>query len=277
MTFKGASGLVGMLCSVALTGAIAEPPPTGPSIARVLASVELSRPFEAPAGWRFLAVQGANVPDPFGEISDTVPGVLRLCISRDSGRTCQPGLERLLASRVPGDLFTQPHYLNDARVLHPRPDIAVLLIQVASLRGGNGDQRVATIALRYDRARAGFVPVYEKQTRRNNNQEIRYIEHGRLSGAIVSAEPTHDAPFGFWMTVNRLGPDTRYRPVLRYRSATRYGDGNTLAVINSEMPNMLRRLDLWRPGAALPLPTGRCAKPQLIEQELWCSPRPAAR
>jgi hypothetical protein len=86
---------------------------------------------------------------------------------------------------------------------------------------------------------------------------------------MISAEPTNDAPFGFWITVNKLVGDD-YKQALKYRSATRYGDGNTLAVIDSEMPNIEQRLGLWHPGSKLTLPHGQCRNPRLVRGELWC-------
>lgn len=273
MTMRVAIGLFGMVSS-ALAGTSAFATPSFPSTGHLLTSIALSAPFGAHPGWQLKVTQDGTVADPFGEPSDTVPGAIRLCLSSDNGRTCRPGLDRMLTSSGPGDLFTQPHFLNDARIVQPTPGRALLLIQVASLHGGNGDQRVATIALRYDRARDRFVPAYARQTRRNNNQEIRYVAAGPLRGAIIAAEPTDDAPFGFWMTVDRPDPTNAYRQVLRYRSATRYGDGNALAVIDSEMPEIQRRLALWHPGSPLPLPAGGCTHPRLIAHALWCSPNP---
>jgi hypothetical protein len=58
---------------------------------------------------------------------------------------------------------------------------------------------------------------------------------------------------------------------LRYRSATHYGDNNSLAVIDSEMPNIERHLGYWKSGMALPLPSGACPRPRLIRMELWCN------
>lgn len=60
--------------------------------------------------------------------------------------------------------------------------------------------------------------------------------------------------------------------MLRYRSVTRYGDGNALAVIDSDMPALQRRLGLWRPGQPLPVPD-RCPAPRLVRGELWCARR----
>jgi hypothetical protein len=62
--------------------------------------------------------------------------------------------------------------------------------------------------------------------------------------------------------------------VLRYRSATLYNDGNPLAVIESEMPNIERRLGLWKPGQR-PYPNfgsndKPCLRPDAMSSRLWC-------
>jgi len=46
----------------------------------------------------------------------------------------------------------------------------------------------------------------------------------------------------------------QYGRILRYRGLTGYSDGNPLAVADSEMPEILRRLGLWQPGEPLPVP-----------------------
>jgi len=86
---------------------------------------------------------------------------------------------------------------------------------------------------------------------------------------VISAEPQEHLPYGYWITVNALTPAYTYRQVLRYPSATIYNDGNPLGVIDSEMPNILRRLGLWHPGMSLPVPP-HCPKPHLVRTELWC-------
>ena len=277
MTLKVAIGVSVLLGSALLTGAVAAPAPLRPQSTSTLSSIELSKPFGARPGWRFSASQGPEISDPLRDATDKAPGVIRLCLSPDTGRTCRPSFDRLLAIEDKDDLFSQPHYLEDARIVHPRPNLPVLLIQAASLHSGDGDQRVATTALIYDHASDAFIPVYEKQTGRNNNQEIRYVETEPLRGAIISAEPTNTRPFGFWIAINRIGPGNRYRQVLRYRSATLYGDGNPLAVIDSEMPNIKQRLDLWHPGSKLQSPAGPCPRPHLIKRELWCSSKSTAQ
>lgn len=140
----------------------------------------------------------------------------------------------------------------------------------ASLHNGNGNQLVLTQALAYQTASDRFERVYEHATGRNNNQEVRYIEAGPLAGDVISVDPADTAPFGYWVAVQAFTPGDSYHQVLRYRSATIYGDGNALPVIDSEMANIQRRLGLWQPGSALPRPATACAKPHLVGMELWC-------
>jgi hypothetical protein len=134
---------------------------------------------------------------------------------------------------------------------------------------GDGDQLVVTQLLAYDAQDDRFERIYAHMTGTNNNEEVRFVSGGPLRGDVISAEPTRGEPFAYWIDVNRFAPPHTYRTALRFRSATRYGDGNRLAVIDSEMPNIERRLGLWRPGLPLPLPQG-CPKPQLKRGALWC-------
>jgi hypothetical protein len=235
---------------------------------RLITSIDLSQSLEANSGWRLIVIQGPNTADP--AMMDPIPGKIRLCVTKDGGASCFPSLDGVLRLSSGNDEYSDPRYLNDVRIVRPLATRPILLMQVASQQSVNGNQRLATVALAYDHIHNSLALVYEKQTGKNNDEEIRYIADGPLMGAIISAEPTSDAPFGFWITVNRLGASGNYNQVLRYRSATRYNDGNRLAVIDSEMPGILQRLHLWHPGMRLPRPAGACAEPRLIGQEMWC-------
>lgn len=237
---------------------------------KTIVSLNLSKPFASRSPWRLTATQGPDTSDtPSAE--ETEPGVITLCLSKDGGRTCQPRLDTLLLVSGGGapDTFSQPHYLGTPTLLRPTKDVLLLRVDVGSLHGGNGDQRRAMALIGYDRARDSFVIAYQKATSRNNNQEIRYMAQGPLRGAVISAEPTANAPFGYWIAVNRLTGQA-YQQVLHYRSATRYGDGNPLAVIDAEMPNIQQHLGRWHSGQPLPLPEKGCAKPHMVKGALWC-------
>lgn len=211
-------------------------------------------------------------------MDEVVPGEVSLCLAKRAGGPCAVELPAMAKPPPPlaPDAWAA-HFLDRAEIVWPHGKSArpLLLLRTSSLPSGNGDQAVFTQLFAYRRAADRFQQVYGKMTGRNRNEEVRYVEAGPLAGAVIAAEPTSDAPYGYWIEVSRLTASYMYRPVLRYRSATHYGDGNSLAVIDSEMPAILQRLGLSRMGSPLPLPKGRCLHPSLVKHELWCEPRPA--
>jgi hypothetical protein len=235
---------------------------------REIAAIDLSKPFVTRSAWRFTAVQGPEIDDSIS--GDKAPGAIALCVSNDGGRSCSPDLQRILRSTEEDDPFSEPHFLGKAQVVTPRGQ-ALLLVQMASLHSANGNQRVATQILAYDRSHDRFRLIYANQTGRNNNEDVRLVREGPLEGDIISAEPTQNAPYGYWITVSKLTRAGNYQQAIRFRSATTYADGNALAVIDSEMVNIQRRLGLWRPGNPIPVPKTGCSKPHLVRMELWCS------
>lgn len=232
-----------------------------------MAPLDLSEAFATRSPWRLTATQGPPVEDPAGQLA---PGAIDLCLSKDAGRNCDPEPNRALRLSGGSDVFAQPHFLLRAQVVRPAGKPRLLLLELASFHAGNGDQRVSLQLYTYDHAKDVFRLAYAHRTGRNNNQEIRYVEAGPLSGVVVTSGPTSDAPFGYWITIDRPDDSGVYRQVLRFRSATAYGDGNPMAVIDSEMPNIQRRLGIWHPGMALPLPAKTCPRPRLVRGALWC-------
>jgi len=170
----------------------------------------------------------------------------------------------------------EPHYLLTAKVVYPRGPTAApfLLLVTGSLNSGDGDQVIATQLLAYDPGRDAFRRIFNKSTGHNNNQEIRFIADGPLRGSVITAEPQEHLPYDYWIVVDALTREGTYRQALRYRSATHQNDGNPLAVIDSEMPNIERQLGLWKSGDPLPSPAAvdgkPCIKPALRHSELWC-------
>jgi len=245
--------------------------------------IDMSKTFGTALPWRFVATQEGAVfvpvdPDLIGLISGDykggyVPGLIHLCLQPGPAAPCDPVVAMPEApAPVPADAWA-PHYLKHAEVVFARRGNKDprFLLQVASQHSDDGNQAVFTQLLAYNRSEERFEQVYAHTTGRNNNEEDRFVTSGPLQGSVISVEPTSDAPFGYWVTVSKPGSDFTYEQVLRYRSATRYLDGNPLAVIDSEMPNIERRLGLWRPGMTLPLPAGPCPNPRLVHQTLWCT------
>ena len=234
----------------------------------VIANIDLSKPFATRSAWRLVATQDPPTADILSQDEDA-PGPVHLCLRKAAQTSCATRLDPTPPGR---DELWVPHFLEVAKVVSPRgrSSAPLVLLQTASVHSGDGDQVVYRQILAYRRDSDRFEQIYSHYTGRNRNEDVRLLTSGPLAGAVISAEPTENAPFGFWMTVSALTPAYTYRQVLRYRSATHYGDGNPLAVIDSEMPNIEMRLGLWRPGSPLPLPASACPKPRLVHMELWC-------
>ena len=254
------------LAVIALPAAAASPPTSG-----TVQPLDLAGPFGTRSPWRVTVSQGAPVDDPTG-MQGTVPGAIEVCLQKGADGPCDPALLEMLRAEASDDLYSTPHSLDQMRIVRPHgtSGTPILLVATSSAHSVDNDQRSLTQALSYDSTIDRFVRVYEHVGNSNNNQEVRYLESGAPQGDIVSVDPAQDAPFGFWVVVNAPDPGGSYRIVLRYRSATQYGDNNPLAVIDSEMPNIQQHLGLWRTGAPLPLPEGPCPKPHLVRMELWC-------
>ena len=245
---------------------------------RIISDIDLSKSFRTRSAWHFTASQGPDVGDMFSndatDPQDRLPGVITLCLHRAHSSECDGILSGALDSHSES-YFGQSHVLRSFETLYPRSHGQPLfLVRTANLPSGDGSTGILTQIFAYDRRHDSFRRVYRQVVGSNGNEEVRYIDQGPLRGDVIAVVPTSNAPYGYWVSVHELTDSYDYRQILRYRSATHYGDGNPLAVIDSEMPNIERRLGLWRPGEPLPLPTGNCRIPSLIHSELWCQRPP---
>jgi hypothetical protein len=220
-------------------------PPYHPAAQAI--QLDLTKPFHTHSPWRLVVTEGPQVKD-YGD--NDAPGALTLCLDKGSTGPClsDPVTLPLRAPTPDFAIAWEPHYLLTAKVVYPHGPAAapLLLIVTGSLNSGDGDQIVATQLVSYDVVHDEFLRV-----------------------------PEEHLPYGFWIVVYKPSPTGTYRETLRYRSATRYNDGNPLAVIDSEMPNIERRLGFWKPGDPLPAPrlagNGKpCTRPMLKHAELWC-------
>ena len=204
--------------------------------------LSLTKPFHTRSRWRLVVTEGSPVQD-YGD--NNAPGALTLCLHKGPRGPCISGpvTPTLKAPKPDYAPAWEPHYLLTDKVVYPRGPKAApfLLIITGSLNSGDGGQLIYTQLIKYDADRDAFQRVFSKGTGHNNNEEIRLVEDGPLRGDFISAEPEDHSPFGYWIVVDQPTPTDAYRHVLRYRSATRYADGNPLAVIDSEMPNIDRR------------------------------------
>lgn len=241
--------------------------------AEIVDHLDLTSPFGTQPQWTFVAAllpgSRANV---FSEIVHSGP--LAICFVHDLKPQCSyPAADKSTHPPWRENLF----HFYAAKVVfaganHTDP---LLLVTTGGASGVNGNHPVYTHLFSYNRRINGFQAAFHNMTYSNNNQETRFVEHGPLRGDVVSAVPTVTAPYAYWISVYARNREGQYSdPVLRYRSATRYGDGNHLAVIDSEMPNILEHLDKWKPGDPLPIPhhlPSRCAHRLFLRGgEEWC-------
>lgn len=157
-----------------------------------------------------------------------------------------------------------------ARTRHP-----LLLLKTGDSSSADGNRDVQTVLYRYSRTSDRFQPMFVNDSGgSNNNQDARFVAHGPLRGDEIVDYPTERAPFAYWIEVYAPRPSGTYRRVLRYRGHTGYGDGNPLPVADSEMPEIMERLGVWKPDEPLPVPKDApadCGRLVLRYQEEWCS------
>jgi hypothetical protein len=181
--------------------------------------------------------------------------------------------ERISFDSGPGPFYEL--FASDVVFSGPGRTFPLLRIKSCTTRGANGNCGVSTFLFAYDRDAQRFRVVFFNMMGRNNNQEARFVEKGPLLGNVIVAYPTNDAPFTYFVEVYKRSSDSEYSQVLRYRGNTHYGDGNPLAVIDSEMPETLQRLGLWKTGDALPVPPRMPRGCTLVMRKgvEWCETR----
>jgi hypothetical protein len=209
--------------------------------AHIVDQLDLTPPFRTRARWILVAAKFIG-PPPAALNESEDGGPLVVCLAREMTPTCSDKFPKTGSST---SWFDAPYHFLSGRVVfagagHTEP---LLLVKTATAHSLNGSHGIETQLFTYDRQTDHFESVFSNSTGSNNNQQTRFAEEGPLRGDIIVAEPTRDAPYAYWISVYTRDSEGRYsHPALRYRSATRYGDGNRLPVIDSDMPNILARL-----------------------------------
>jgi hypothetical protein len=248
---------------------------------KVIAHLDLTQPFQTKSRWNLVVAQQ---PDEESSVEDGAGnriGAVSLCFVENDEPDCSE--EMFLAkyreakvSFVSGEPTFHELIASDVGFSGPGRTLPLLRIKSCMNRGANGNCGVSTFLFAYDRKTARFHVVFFNITGRNNNQETRLVENGPLLGSVIVSYPTDDPPFTYFVEVYRRVSDGEYSRVLKYRGNTGYGDGNPLAVIDSEMPETLRRLGLWKTGDALPVPPSMprgCTRPVMRKGVEWCEQR----
>lgn len=234
--------------------------------ANVVADLDLTKAFGTRTRWTFVAAILAGSHFDGADGGPVAGGALGECFVDGLTPHCMYG-----KPKTASDWFSTPIGLYSAKIVFRGADrtLPLLMVSSGSALGGDGSHAIFTQLFTYDRRLNQFKRVFSRATGSNSNQKTRFLEQGPLRGDVVVDEPTSSAPYGYWMSVYTWNGSDSYSLVLRYRSATHYGDGNRLAVIDSEMPGILRRLGLWKSGDPLPAPSG-CTRPALRHGEEWC-------
>jgi hypothetical protein len=242
--------------------------------------LDLTQTFQTKPRWSLVV---AKQPDEESSVEDgggNRIGAVSLCFVENDEPDCSEEmfLARFREKKVNFVSGTGPFYelfASDVVFSGPAKTLPLLRIKGCTIRGANGNCGVSTFLLAYDRNTEEFRVVFFNMMGRNNNQEARFVENGSLLGSVIVAYPATDAPYGYFVEVYKRISDSEYSQVLRYRGNTGYGDGNPLAVIDSEMPETLRRLGLWKTGDALPVPPTMprgCTRLVTRKGVEWCEP-----
>jgi len=236
---------------------------------KVIAHVDLTEPFGTLTQWTFMTVQeGGQSPT---KLEDHGP--IHVCFVKSARPDCSENFYQMSGKEDPW--FDTPYHLIASSIVYADQNQSspLLLVQVCGAEGFNGNCGIATALYRYDRGTDRFIRVFQNLTGRNNNEATRFVDRGPLQGNVIVDYPTGNAPYTYWIEVYRAKESGQYVRVFRYRGRTRYGDGNPLAVADSEMPEILGHFGLWRPSNALPvpahMPTG-CRHLYMRQGEEWC-------
>lgn len=238
--------------------------------AQIIKYLDLTQPFATESPWTLVVAQDARPPPAdLATMGNTSP--IAVCF-----------VKALISSCTEARGHAGNNWLDMTNGLSAASEVfagagktrPLLMLQTLSAHGVNGNASIGTKLFQYDRKTDGFRQVFVNVNGgTNNNAATRFVEHGALRGDVIVNYPTDEAPYAYWVEVYAPGKSHRYARILRYRSITHYGDGNPLAVADSEMPEIMKRLGVWKPGDALPVPPhapNGCGPPVMRHGEEWC-------
>lgn len=247
---------------------------------KVIEHLDLTKPFSTKSQWTLVITKQPDEESADQDGAGNPVGAVSICFVNHAGPECSEALFlakyrehniKLSSGEMPFyELFT-----SDVVYSGPGKTLPLLRIKTCTMHSADGDCGKSTFLFAYDRASDKFRAIFFNMKHTNNNQETRFIENGPLLGDVIVAYPTSNAPFGYYVEVYKRNAQGKYTRILKYRGKTGYGDGNPLAVIDSQMPETLRRLGFWKPGDALPVPPtmpSGCSRLVMHKGVEWCEP-----
>jgi hypothetical protein len=245
---------------------------------KVITHLDLTQSFQTRPQWALVVAKQPDLESTVVDGSGERIGAVHFCFVENGHPDCSE--EMFLAkyreqkvSVASGEAPFYELFASDVVFSGPGRTLPLLRIKSCTNRAVNGNCGVSTFLFDYDRKAEKFRVTFFNMMGRNNNQEARFVENGPLLGAVIVVYPTDDSPFTYFVELHKRSSDGTYSRVLRYRGHTGYGDGNPLAVIDSEMPETLRQLGLWNVGDALPVPPRMppgCTRLVMRKGVEWC-------
>ena len=245
--------------------------------AEIVSRTDLTEPFHTKGKWELVVTQ-EPAPD---EVSE---GDLHICFVHDGKPSCATkrippcdaidGKPLCPAKSGPESIPLNYNRFESVAIFDAKPvaETTLLVLKAGGNWGGPSFPFGPTV-WRYSPERDAFTEIFSAVRSSNMNGEARFVTDGPLAGSVITSEPTFHRPYRYEITVYRLTPGGHYRQALRYEGKTLYADGNPLAVIDSQMPDTLRRLHLWTPGDPLPKPAripDGCSTFELRKSVEWC-------
>jgi len=239
--------------------------------------MDLTKPFHTPEKFTFVVTQG-----PADDTSNAAG--LQFCFLKKNEAVCEPALSPdgvALSDKSPSFLHGPPgpswpyNEWGSASVIHlAKPGLGPLLeVNPYEFTGGPGAP-FGIVIFAYRPMSDTFELIFSGTSHGNVNAETRLITTGPLAGDVAADFPTERAPYPYEVTLYRLTASEHYIKVLDYDGKSRWGDGNGLAVIDAEMPEIEKRLGVWKADQPLPTPPtmpASCKSVRMHNDLEWCN------
>jgi hypothetical protein len=245
-----------------------------------IATTDLTVPFHTQSAWSLVVTQEPDARDEIGKIhicfrhagKAICPDILvhGRCDHLDGKPNCplgaKPNEDRFEYNEWQGVAVFRPDERSQDPLL-----VATVMGNYSGPLGATGP--VGPIIWAYRPDTDSFEEIFSGSRSSSVAEEVRLVASGPLAGDIVVNDRMDRRPYPYRIRVYQLLATRHYAKLLEYKSKAKYRDGNSLRVIDEEMPEIERRLGLWKPGDPLPVPPERpngCTSLVLRKGVEWC-------